>query len=167
VTDEVERQEHPGPAAVLKVVKAAHQLHPRGCAPEFCGGSGLDPCSLFNALEALGAVIVEEAGGQEEPGHWEPSSWQYVKPGDHVRLGEAEATVETALPMTWVGSGASQVQVVLEGKNDGRPYTMPPSGAVDVWRPAMPDWAAHAFKALADAGLQPWMVEPYVERMEP
>jgi hypothetical protein len=157
---------HPGPAAVLKVVEEARKDHRGGCAPEWCGGSGLDPCSLFNALERLERVMVEESGGQEEPHHWEPSSWEHVKPGDRVRLGTAEAVVSSAIRLNWHVDPLSSeyrpqpletatMQVVLEGYNDGKPYTMKPSGPVDIYRAALPDWAAHAFAALAGAGTDP------------
>lgn len=37
----------------LRVINAAKKDHSHGCAPEWCGGSSLDPCELSNALEAL------------------------------------------------------------------------------------------------------------------
>lgn len=36
----------------MQVIQLAIKDH-RGCAPEWCGGSGLDPCRLFNAIEDL------------------------------------------------------------------------------------------------------------------
>lgn len=38
--------------AEMQVIQLAIKDH-RGCAPEWCGGSDLDPCSLFNAIEDL------------------------------------------------------------------------------------------------------------------
>lgn len=38
--------------AEMQVIQLAIKDH-RGCAPEWCGGSGLDPCGLFNAIEDL------------------------------------------------------------------------------------------------------------------
>lgn len=38
--------------AEMQVIQLAIKDH-TGCAPEWCGGSNLDPCSLFNAIEKL------------------------------------------------------------------------------------------------------------------
>jgi len=38
---------------LVRVALAARLDHQGGCAPETCGGSSLDPCSLANALTAF------------------------------------------------------------------------------------------------------------------
>lgn len=144
-----ERAEHPGPGLVVALVKRVR---------EYAETDAVDAHNdLLSALEALEVALEAEAreADQEEPGHWEPGHWMGVKDGDRVRLGGTEARVVTALHTQWPGSGARQVNVVLEGWNDGKPYTMKPSNPVDIWRPALPDWAAHAFQTLAAAGLKP------------
>jgi hypothetical protein len=78
-----------------------------------------------------------------EPPSWRQGTWADVKPGDRVRLGTAEADVESVMPLTWLGSGARQIQVKLAGR---QLYSMPPSGQVEilsreVGTPALPDWA--------------------------
>ena len=88
-----------------------------------------------------------------ESGHWHPTTWgdtTTVKGGARVRVGgQHEATVETVVAAHWVGSGATTLRVKLEGRPDA--YTMPPSGPVEVWTPALPEWAGQAFLALAGA----------------
>lgn len=136
---------------ILRILKLARMDHRNGCAPEWCGGSQLDPCSLASALEALDRALEEEVreANQGESGHWEPATWKDVKTGDRVRVAQQhEAEVEAVVPLTWKGSGATQVQVKLKGRP--QPYTMPPSGPVEVWRPSLPDWAAQAYLVLAE-----------------
>ena len=104
------------------------------------------PDRLSGALAALDAALQEEAdaAGQVNAGHWHPATWADVKDGDHVRLGgQHEAEVETVVPLTWLGSGAAQVQVTLTARE--APYQMPPSGPVEVWKPSLPEWAARVF----------------------
>lgn len=152
--------EHPGPALVVGVVEAVRAyLKTQGVAVVFPSPT---EAALLRAVEALETALEAEAEelGQPAAGHWEPSAWMAVKDGDRVRLNGVEATVTTAVRGQWLGSGARQVNVVLEGWNDGKPYTMKPSGAVDIWRPALPDWAAQAFATLAAAGLKPERTEP-------
>jgi hypothetical protein len=56
----------------LAVVQAAMADH-RGCAPETCGGSRLDPCPLANAINALMYACKEcDAGGHTCPGDGNP-----------------------------------------------------------------------------------------------
>lgn len=108
------------------VVQAAMREH-RGCAPETCGGSRLDPCRLANAIEALTFSCSDcNAGGHtcpgdgepighgdtdcgkhdepaaDEPG-WVPRTWADVRQGDRVRLNEATppAYVQSAVHLHW------------------------------------------------------------------
>lgn len=133
---------------ILEVLEAAQEVVDRdGFGTIFPGPRA----SLHDALLRLRVALVAEAlvAGQEEAGHWEPATWASVKNGDRVRIGQAEAAVEVALPLTSVSSGATVVQVKLMGRE--APYTMPPSGPVEVWRPSLPDWAAQAYLTLAEA----------------
>lgn len=55
----------------IAVIQAAYKDH-RGCAPETCGGSSLDPCALGNALESLTYSCHEcNTGGHTCPGDGE------------------------------------------------------------------------------------------------
>lgn len=56
-----------------------------GCAPEWCGGSGLDPCRLHGAVERLLAARAAPV--------WHPATFMDVLAGDRIRLGQDEATV--------------------------------------------------------------------------
>lgn len=90
------------------VIQAAIKEH-HGCAPESCGGSRMDPCSLGNALDDLvasklpryinpedGSNSVAEIEPQEPAPVWLPAEWQHVLSGDRVRIGQQEADVETS-----------------------------------------------------------------------
>lgn len=108
--------------------------------------------NLHDALGRLRASLVAEeleTGG----GHWHPTTWgdaATVKDGARVRVGgQHEATVEKVLERAWVGSGAAQIMVRLEGRPT--PYAMPPFGPVEVWTPSLPEWAGQAYLALAES----------------
>jgi hypothetical protein len=56
----------------IKVIRRAYKSH-RGCVPETCGGSRLDPCSLGHALDALTYACPDcNAGGHTCPGDGNP-----------------------------------------------------------------------------------------------
>lgn len=159
LADAVRHAQEPQPALggespvdrILRVLATARALvKAQGLATIFPGPMH----DLANALEALDQVLLAEAreSGQPEPGHWHPATWKDVKTGDRIRVGgQHEAEVDVAMEVTWLGSGAAQVPVKLKGRGH---YTMPPSGPVEVWVPALADWAAEAFATLAAAGLE-------------
>jgi hypothetical protein len=68
----------------LAVVQAAMADH-RGCAPETCGGSRLDPCPLANAINALMYACKEcDAGGHTCPGDGNPIPHGAGDCGEHA-----------------------------------------------------------------------------------
>lgn len=70
-------------ALEIRVIELAKQDH-RGCAPEVCGGSRLDPCALRNAIDALTYACPEcNAGGHTCPGDGEPIPHGATDCGEH------------------------------------------------------------------------------------
>jgi len=87
----------PEERAVIDAAIAAHCTNGTtslvGCAPEWCGGSGLDPCKLYNAVaHLLTARVAPE---------WHPATFADVLAGDRIRLGQDEATVLRCNLGTW------------------------------------------------------------------
>lgn len=92
------------------VVDAALRGH-RGCAPETCGGSGLDPCRLGNAIAAYLAICrcsrTERMYCQSDNCHggadlldeprWVLRTWADVVTGDEVRMPGTEHTATIAM----------------------------------------------------------------------
>ncbi len=75
----------------INVIQQAYKSH-NGCAPETCGGSRLDPCSLGHALEMLTYACPDcNAGGHTCPGDGNPiphgagSCGGHDEPIPHVR----------------------------------------------------------------------------------
>lgn len=137
---------------ILKVVEAARDMAADhgGLGAIFSGPAH----RLQVALDTLDAALDREAdaAGQVNAGHWHPATWRDVKEGDRIRIGgQHEATVSMARHQDWKGSGASEIKVMLEGRPS--PYTMPPSGPVEVWKPSLPEWASQAYLALSEGGL--------------
>lgn len=106
------------------VIQAAIADH-RGCAPESCGGSRLDPCRLGNAIEAYRSAQAASPrddvdgcacspaekiycassdckGGSQVP-IWVARTWVDVRSGDDVRLPGTEnyAHVQRAVHLHW------------------------------------------------------------------
>lgn len=65
---------------------------------------------------------------------WELATWADVKGGDTVRVpgSTQEAEVIGVLPLEWKGSGAKEVRVHLNLRD--QPYAFPPSGKVEIYR---------------------------------
>jgi hypothetical protein len=151
---------------ILRVVELARAELARAGLASVLPGPIQDLAMAFNNLDEALAREAQECG----TGHWEPGTWGIVKDGDRVRLNGAEATVTTAVRLNWHTDPASPrwtkplesatVQVILRGKNDGQPYTMPPSGPVEIWRESLPDWAAQAFATLAQKAGAEWDPRP-------
>lgn len=96
-------------------------------------------------------------------GTWVPTYWTEVHKGDRIRVpagnGYAEAVVESAMPLKWVGSGASQVKVRLVGRD--QVYTMSGLVQVDVRTPIgadWPQWAGDAYRMLRQSFAQVTMI---------
>ena len=129
-----------GPELILKVIEAARAWYAE-CG-EFGPVGPLDGAmeTLVNAIEALNAAL------------WVKGTWADVIEGDRIRVpvaggGHAEADVYGVSTQTWVGSGATQVRVTLSYRPD-KPYTMNPSGPVEILQPQ--DWARDAWASLRD-----------------
>lgn len=79
----------------INVIRQAYKSH-NGCAPEMCGGSSLDPCSLGHALDAL-------TRAREELTTWIGTTWLHVLPEDVIRLpGKTQVAVIQSIHIgTW------------------------------------------------------------------
>jgi hypothetical protein len=91
------------------VIDAAMREH-RGCAPESCGGSGLDPCRLGYAIQELQAVQesfrVEQAKLVRD---WVPTTLLYALAGDRLRIGQDETDVLRSSSGAWHANVISSV----------------------------------------------------------
>lgn len=109
------------PRALLRaeqaLITAALDEH-RGCAPETCGGSRLDPCKLGNAIESYRLALGDDCicsrtvkqycasrdchGGADVP-QWFERTWVDVRTGDTVKLPGTEnvAYVRHAVHQGW------------------------------------------------------------------
>lgn len=100
-----------------RVIEAAVRVH-SGCAPESCGGTQYDPCVLANALNAYfgieggpahlypaGTVGAEEQQRErecpEDAAEWIASTFLHIEQGDHLRIGQDEATVLMVSKLNW------------------------------------------------------------------
>lgn len=99
-------------AAEVRLMYAAIESHGRGCAPESCGGSRLDPCYLSNAIEHLTTVACQEcnAGGHTCPGDGNPIPHGAADCGEHDDADEPQRMV--AMP-PMVDSAASALDTEL------------------------------------------------------
>lgn len=123
----------------IKVIALAKEDHKGGCAAETCGGTRLDPCSLYNAIQSLTFECPEcNAGGHTCPGDGEPiphgagDCGQHgdVKPvvsNEHRRLADYLSEYGHGVVEEWMrivevdedvlspGSGAQQLRVTYAG----------------------------------------------------
>lgn len=122
---------------VLKVIEAARAV---------TNGSTQNLVPLMDASEALDAALAPPPQAD-----WIVRTWAEIRAGDRVRIASAEADVEGASAQTWVASGATQVRVKLNVRE--KPYTMAPSGQVEVLSTEVTDasfWTADAVSALRE-----------------
>lgn len=74
------------------VIEAAIADHVHGCAPEWCGGSRLDPCRLANVIEAY-----QRASGPV----WVETTMTNCLINDRIRIGAEETTVLRSTHGLW------------------------------------------------------------------
>lgn len=130
---------------ILRVIEAARAV---------TNGSTQNLVPLMDASEALDAALAEPTA------LWVKGTWADVDSGDRIRVpvaggGHAEADVLSEATQTWVGSGATQIRVTLSHR-PGEPYTMSPSGPVEILRKSnvqpqdCESWTADAVSALRE-----------------